>query len=180
MQEHSVVYLSGGVLGAVVLGMALAPLRDVTSASNLAFAFVVLVILVAELGGRGPALATALVSALSLDFFLTEPYLRLSIAKTDDVVAFFGLVVCGLVAAAFGTRREAQAEARKRIQEHLDLVREALRQVELPDPSWSWPKPAAASPSRPSCGTPRDGSWPPARLRRRRARSPSPAWTPRR
>ena len=30
-------------------------------------------------------------SALSLDFFLTEPYLRLEIADKHDLIAFFGL-----------------------------------------------------------------------------------------
>ena len=98
-------YLGVGPLAAIVLGMALVPLRDVTTASNFTFVFLVLTIVVAEFGGRGPALATALVSALSLDFFLTQPYLRLSIEAKDDIIAFVGLAVCGLVAAALGSPR---------------------------------------------------------------------------
>src|SRR5262245_35315541 len=134
MQERTAVYVSGGALAAIVLGMALTPLREATTACSLAFAFVALVVVVAELGGRTAAVVTALASALSLDFFLTEPYLTLSIAKREDVIAFFGLALCGLVAAAFGSRREAEAEAGKRTREHLDLVREALRQLEGPAP----------------------------------------------
>ena len=40
--------------------------------------FVAFVIVVAEFGGRTAALAAAVVSAMSLNFFLTEPYLTLS------------------------------------------------------------------------------------------------------
>jgi hypothetical protein len=64
-----------------------------------------LTIAVAEFGGRSAAVATALSSALSLDFFLTEPYLRLTIAGKHDIIAFVGLAACGLIAAAFGARR---------------------------------------------------------------------------
>ena len=84
-----------GALGAMALAVALIPLRTTVSASNLAFAFLALTIVVAELGGRTPALVTALVSAMSLNFFLTEPYLTLAITKVDDVVAFFALIGCG-------------------------------------------------------------------------------------
>ena len=96
------IYLAGGPLAAVLLGMALVPLRGVTTASNFTFVFMALTILVAELGGRGAAVATALCSALSLDFFLTQPYMRLAIADKHDLIAFVGLTVCGLIAAAVG------------------------------------------------------------------------------
>src|SRR5262249_32620298 len=72
------VWMATAGLGAVALGIALVPLRAVTSASNLAFVFLAFTVVVAELGGRGPALLAAVVSAMSLDFFLTEPYLRLT------------------------------------------------------------------------------------------------------
>jgi hypothetical protein len=113
-----------GALGSMALGVALIPLRSMVAASNLAFVFLAFTIVVAELGGRGPALVTALVSAMSLDFFLTEPYLNLAINKTDDVVAFFALAVCGLIAAAFGSRRERLLEAASRAdRELLNLTR---------------------------------------------------------
>ena len=46
--------------------------------------------MVAEFGGRWPAVATALASALSLDFFLTQPYLHLAIDDKHDIIAFAG------------------------------------------------------------------------------------------
>jgi K+-sensing histidine kinase KdpD len=103
-------YLPGGIIGAIVLGMALAPLRELTNAGNFIFAFVILIMVVGELGGRAAAVATAACSALSLDFFLTKPYLSLKIEEKHDLIAFLGLALCGLVAAALGSRRGARGE----------------------------------------------------------------------
>ena len=51
---------------------------------------------------------------MSLNFFLTEPYLTLAISKTDDVIAFVALAACGLIAAAFGRRRERLSDVADR------------------------------------------------------------------
>jgi hypothetical protein len=111
-----------GALGSMALAVILIPLRSVVAASNLAFVFMAFTILVAELGGRGPALVTALISAMSLNFFLTEPYLTLGISKSDDVVAFFALAGCGLIAAAFGRRRERLSAAAGRADRELGML----------------------------------------------------------
>ena len=103
--DRATVWLVLGVSGAIALGSVLVPLRGIVSASNLAFVFVILTIVVAEMGGRAAGLTAALVSAMSLNFFLTRPYLSLAIERTDDAVAFLALAVCGLIAAAFGRRR---------------------------------------------------------------------------
>ena len=116
------VWIVTGALGSMVLAIALIPLRTVVAASNLAFVFMAFTIIVAELGGRGPALVTALVSAMSLNFFLTEPYLTLSITKREDVIAFFALAACGLIAAAFGRRRERLSEAVGRADRELAIL----------------------------------------------------------
>jgi two-component system, OmpR family, sensor histidine kinase KdpD len=111
-----------GVGGAVALGVVLTPLRTTVTASNLVFVFMALTIVVAEMGGRAPGLATAVVSALSLNFFLTEPYLSLEIHKPGDVGAFLALAACGLVAAAFGKRRVRTAEQVSRAREDLEVL----------------------------------------------------------
>ena len=116
------VWMVIGALGSMALAIALIPLRTVVAASNLAFVFMAFTIIVAELGGRGPALVTALVAAMSLNFFLTEPYLSLAITKGDDVVAFFALAGCGLIAAAFGRRRERLAEVAGRADRELAIL----------------------------------------------------------
>jgi K+-sensing histidine kinase KdpD len=103
--EDRTIYIAMGPLAAILLGFALMPLRDVVIASNFTFPFIILTILVAEFGGRPAAVATAVVSALSLDFFLTQPYMRLTIAGKHDITAFLGLAACGLVAASLASRR---------------------------------------------------------------------------
>ena len=123
-------YLAGGPLAAVLLGVALVPLREVTTASNLTFAFMALTILVAELGGRNATVATALSSALSLDFFLTRPYLRLAMEDKHDLIAFVGFAACGLVAAAAASHHEGRAAALRASRAQQKLVRLALEQLE--------------------------------------------------
>ena len=115
-------WIVAGALGGLALGFVLMPLRSLTSASNLAFVFIAFTIVVAELGGRSAALVTAVVSALTLNFFLTKPYLSLSIEKPDDVVAFGALAVCGLIAAAFGRRRERVSERALRADDELAIL----------------------------------------------------------
>jgi K+-sensing histidine kinase KdpD len=131
-EDESLIYLAGGGIGAIFLGMALVPLRDYTSASNFAFPFMALTIAVAEFGGRRAAVVTALTSALSLDFFLTQPYLRLTIAGKHDIIAFLGLAICGLIAAAFGTRRRRRTADLGAAHSHLDLLHATLQQLETP------------------------------------------------
>lgn len=128
--DRRAVWLSLGVFGAVTLGIVLIPLRALTPAANLAFAFLVLTIVVAELGGRAAAMTTAVVSAMSLNFFLIDPYLTLSIDKTDDLVAFVALAVCGLIAAAFGTRRVRSTAQADRSRWELDTLQRVARRVE--------------------------------------------------
>jgi K+-sensing histidine kinase KdpD len=116
------VYVAIGSLGAIALGIVLIPLRKLTSASNLAFAFLVWTIVVGELGGRAAALTTAVVSGISLNFFLTRPYLTLQIHGRDDIIAFVALTVCGLVAAAFGRRRQASTAVVGEVTAGLDTI----------------------------------------------------------
>jgi len=123
------VWMIAGALGSMVLGIALIPLRSFTSASNLAFVFLAFAIVVAELGGRSAALVTAVMSAISLNFFLTEPYLTLAISKSEDVVAFLALAACGLIAAAFGKRRARSIELAGRAGEELDIVRRLVEHL---------------------------------------------------
>jgi hypothetical protein len=125
-EDESRVWMIAGAVGSLALGIALIPLRSLTSASNLAFVFLVFTIIVAELGGRATGLVAAVVSAISLNFFLTEPYLTLTISKPDDVVAFFALAACGLIAAAFGRRRERWSELAGREGRELGVVKKLV------------------------------------------------------
>ena len=123
-------YLALGPTAAILLGAACVPLRGYTTASNFGLAFVALTIVVAELGGRWPAVATAVGSGLSLDFFLTQPYMQLTLYEKHDVIAVAGITVCGLIAAAFGTERGRRTDALAAAHRQLDLLHAALREGE--------------------------------------------------
>jgi two-component system sensor histidine kinase KdpD len=122
--------LALGGFGALALALVLIPLREMASASHLAFVFLAWTIVVAELGGRAAALVTALVSALSLNFFLTRPYLTLRMDDPDDIVAFFALAACGLIAALFGRRRQHSEAAVGRAHEALATIRDVVSALE--------------------------------------------------
>ena len=128
-QDDGQVWMVAGALGSMILAVFLIPLRTLTPASNLAFVFLAFTIVVAELGGRSAALVTALVSGMSLNFFLTEPYLSLTIEKRDDVIAFFALLGCGLIAAWFGKRRARVSEVARRGRTELDVLQKVVDQV---------------------------------------------------
>ncbi len=128
-QDEIRVWVVAGAAGSMVLSIVLIPLRTLTAASNLAFVFLAFTIVVAELGGRPAALVTAIVSAMSLNFFLTEPYLTLTITKPDDVVAFVALAACGLIAAAFGKRRERLSGVAERAGKELAILSRLVEQL---------------------------------------------------
>jgi hypothetical protein len=128
-QDDGLMWMVAGGAGSMLLGVLLVPLRSLTPASNLAFVFLAFTIVVAELGGRSAALVTALVSGMSLNFFLTEPYLSLTIEKRDDVIAFFALVGCGLIAAWFGKRRARLSEVASRGRTELDVLKKIVDQL---------------------------------------------------
>lgn len=121
--------VAAGALGAVALGAALIPLRAVTPAGNLTFPFLLLTIAIAELGGTLPVVATALMSAFSLDFFLTQPYLTFAITDKHDALAFTGLTVCGLTVAGFRSWRSRRVPPPSEEALHLDLLRTVLEEL---------------------------------------------------
>jgi len=123
---ETIFYSGVGPLAALLLGVGLIPLREQTPASSFTFAFLVLTIVAGELGGGWAAAATALTSALSLDFFLVRPYLRLTIYAKEDIIAFVGMTACGLVAAAFAARRGEGIRA----QRQLALLRSVLGRLD--------------------------------------------------
>lgn len=86
-----------------------------------------LTIAVAKLGGRSAAVATAVCSALSLDFFLTQPYLRLAIDDKHDIMAFVGLCACGFIAASLGSPSGQRVGTLKAARRHRDPLHAVLR-----------------------------------------------------
>jgi two-component system sensor histidine kinase KdpD len=105
---------------------AVAGLESVTSATSLGVVYVLAVMFVAVRRGEVPALATAAVSVLVLNFFFIEPRHRLTIADDHNVVALGVLLVAGFVVARLAGLARAQAEqAARRAEQAVTREREA-------------------------------------------------------
>lgn len=82
---------------------ALVPVRN-DHGRTTAIVLVLPVVVVAVLGATGPAVVAALAAGLAYDLFLTEPYHRLVISDTDDIVAAATLVAVGLAVGLLSSR----------------------------------------------------------------------------
>jgi K+-sensing histidine kinase KdpD len=111
-QSPPVGWLLAG-LGPIAVAAVLVPVREDLDNTNLALILVVVVVVAASVGGRGPAVLAALISTASYDFFLTRPYLTLTIDDADDVETAIILLVIGLIVGQLvvvGRRRRSAAE----------------------------------------------------------------------
>jgi hypothetical protein len=99
-----------------MLGVVLVPLREEIAPAALALLFVLPVLLGAMTGGRLGGAVTAIIAVASFDFFLTRPYLSLTIDSRDDVETAGLLLVVALVVGtvAAGARRSSYRAERGR------------------------------------------------------------------
>jgi two-component system, OmpR family, sensor histidine kinase KdpD len=105
---------------------AVALLESVATATSLGVVYVLAVMFIAIRRGEVPALATAALSVLALNFFFIEPRHRLTIADDHNVVALGVLLVAGFVVARLAAAARAQAkEAAERAEQALAREREA-------------------------------------------------------
>ena len=113
--------------GAVAVATATVALLDsVAPATSLGVVYVLAVMFVAIRRGELPALATAALSVLALNFFFIEPRHRLTIADDHNVVALGVLLVAGFVIARLAAVARAQAaQAALRAEQALQREREA-------------------------------------------------------
>jgi Domain of unknown function (DUF4118) len=114
-----------GTAGALTLAAVLVPLRDDLRDTNVALILLVPVLVSAVIGGRWSASASALVAALTYNFFFTEPYLSLRIDDVNDVETFLILLVVALLAAEVGLRARRHREQNRTA--HVELA--ALQRV---------------------------------------------------
>lgn len=114
------------VAAVAVATAAVALLESVASATSLGVVYVLAVMFVAVRRGEVPALATAALSVLALNFFFIAPRHRLTIADNHNVVALAVLLVAGLVVARLAANARAQAaHARLRAEQAAAREREA-------------------------------------------------------
>jgi K+-sensing histidine kinase KdpD len=97
---------AGGIAPILVAG-ALVGVRHQVQTSTVALLLVVVVVTTATVGGRLPALVSAVTAALSLNFFHTQPYLRLTIDSAEDAETTVLLLIVGLITGHVAARGHA-------------------------------------------------------------------------
>jgi hypothetical protein len=127
--DNVLVGLAIGVLGPIVVGVALVPLRDEVDNTNLALILVLVVVIAAIVGGRRAGALAAITATLTFDFFLTRPYLSMDIESTDDIETALILLGVALLVGEVASRgrrsqrqRERAADAISRVHRVADIV----------------------------------------------------------
>jgi len=125
-----------GCTVAVLTAAGLVGLRDTISSADVVLVLVLVVVLAAAAGGREAGACTAVVAAVSFDFFHTRPYNELRIASRDDVVTTVLLLIVGLGVGQVAARaRRARTSAKERTGELNRIYRVAELAARGDDPS---------------------------------------------
>jgi two-component system, OmpR family, sensor histidine kinase KdpD len=105
--------------------LALLPSRSSLGVAGALFTVLVIVVLTAAVGGRGPALLATVLGFLLADFLFTVPYYSLRVDRLLDIVA---LVAFAVAAVVIGTLVDLQARQGVRIATR-DAVAESLARL---------------------------------------------------
>ncbi len=120
---------TAAILAPLLTCAILATFRDSVTAATAVLVLVLWVVAAAATGDRAAGILAAVSGGVWFDFFLTEPYLRLTIHGSDDVEATLLLVLISLAVteiALWGHRQQQQASRRSG---YLDGVIGAARAV---------------------------------------------------
>ena len=125
------------LVGPIALSVLLLPLRSTEVGPALALVLVIPLVGGAALGGRGPGVVGAVVTAACYDFFFTRPFNSLSINATEDILTTVALLVVGwIVSELLVQRQRSDAAAAARERDVRSLRRVAGVGAGGDDPGW--------------------------------------------
>lgn len=90
------------VVGPVVLDLVLLQFRADVDLSSVLLLFLLTVLAAAAVGGLGPALTSALLGFLLVNWFFTPPFHTWEVENLDNVVALFVFLLVGVVVSWYG------------------------------------------------------------------------------
>jgi hypothetical protein len=114
--------LVAAVAAPVAAALALTPWRGRLDTADNALFLVVVIVAIASTGRRIVALVSALVAALSFDFFLTRPYYSLRISGHQDLITELLLLVVGIAVGELAARGRGHQEDATESQETVALL----------------------------------------------------------
>src|ERR1700710_693644 len=94
-RQTLVAYAIGGLLPIAVAAV-MVGVRGEVNTTNVALVLVLIVVGTAAFGGRGPAALSAIVTAISYEFFFTKPFESLRISSADDLETTLILLAIGM------------------------------------------------------------------------------------
>jgi hypothetical protein len=107
--------LAVAAFGPLLVAGVLVPFRDDLASANIVLVFVLVVVLGASIGTRWSGAISAVIAAMSYDFFFTRPYQSLKIDSSDDIQTTVLLLLIGLIVAelvTFTRRHRAASDLR--------------------------------------------------------------------
>ena len=119
---------AGALLVPFLLCLLAVPLRRSVANTSVALVLVIAVVALASLGRRWPGIVAAASAGVWFDFFLTQPYQRLSITSPDDVETLLLLLGVGVAVtevAQWGRRQQAAASRREGYLQGLEAIARA-------------------------------------------------------
>jgi hypothetical protein len=121
--------LAIAAFGPLLVAGVLVPFRGDLASANVVLVYVLVVVFGAAAGTRSSGALTAVVAAMSYDFFFTKPYQSLKIDNANDVGTTLLLLAIGLVVAeivAFTRQHRARAETRS---DEIQMLRRTAEMV---------------------------------------------------
>jgi len=121
--------LAVAAFGPILVAAMLTPFRSELASANVVLVFVLVVVAGAAIGTRTSGALTAVIAAMSYDFFFTRPYQSLKINDANDLETTLLLLAIGLIVAeivAFTRRHRAEAATRG---DEIDRLRRIAEQV---------------------------------------------------
>ena len=132
---QAVLVLVLGTASLVVLG-----LSAWLQSGNLVLVYVLSVVVCGLKYGARPAIFTAVLSFLSFNFFLTEPYYTFFVNKNDDIATLVFMLVIGVVCGPAASRIRRQFLLLKEANRYSELQRDFAQQLTVinqPDELWA-------------------------------------------
>jgi two-component system sensor histidine kinase KdpD len=133
--RHPLLAYVQSILLVLLVTLVSIPIHWVIEPVNLVMLYLAAVVVAALFLGRGPAMLASLLSVVAFDFFLVEPRLSFTVADSQYLLTFLGLLMVGLVISSSAALLRDQVQALRTREAHLaalnSLSRELTRAINL-------------------------------------------------
>ena len=116
-----------GALGIAALTAILVPVRSYVNPTTIGFAFLLVIVFIAIVGGSKPAVLASVVGMLCLNFFFFPPYYTFTIADPQNWIALTAFFITALAVGQLSARARQRAEIAEDRRVRIERLYEELR-----------------------------------------------------